>query len=310
METSNMIEVRDLRKTYRIGFWRKAVPALQGVDLHVARGDLFGFIGPNGAGKSTTLKILLGLLRADGGEARLMGQPVGPAVHRTKVGYLPEQPYFYDYLTGREFLLFYGRLSGLKQRELNVRIGEVAERTRVQPAWLERRLRTYSKGMLQRIGMAQALLGRPELLILDEPMSGLDPLGRRDVRLLLQDLHAQGVTICYSTHVLSDVEAVCNRLVMVVGGRVRRQGSVEEVLGGEAAHFRLRFSAPLPGEEREAAERLGVLSRAFDRLDCPPETEPQEILRHCAERRWPVTGMERVRASLEDVLAEEAAKPS
>lgn len=305
-----MIQVRDLRKTYRIGFWRKPVKALKGVDLQVERGDLFGFIGPNGAGKSTTLKILLGLLRADGGEVRLMGEPVGLAAGRAKVGYLPEQPYFYDYLTGREFLEFYGRLSGLKREDLRSRIGEVAERTRVQAAWLERRLRTYSKGMLQRIGLAQALLGRPELLVLDEPMSGLDPIGRRDVRLLLQELHGQGVTICYSTHVLSDVEAVCNRLAMAVGGEIRRQGTVEEVLGGEAVHYRLRFAAPLPQEERAVAERLGGFSPALDRLDCSPALESREILRLCADRGWPVLALERVRPSLEDVLTEEAAKPA
>jgi ABC-2 type transport system ATP-binding protein len=304
-----MIRVQGLWKTYRIGFWRKAVPALRGVDLQVNPGDLFGFIGPNGAGKSTTLKILLGLLRADQGEIELMGCPAGKTEGRAKVGYLPEQPYFYDYLTGGEFLRFYGKLSGLSGAELSSRTGEVAERTRIQTSWLDRRLRTYSKGMLQRIGLAQSLLGRPELLILDEPMSGLDPLGRRDVRLLLQDLHGQGVTICYSTHVLSDVEAVCTRLAMAVGGQIRRQGTVDEVLTQGETHFRLRFERNLNNDERVSAEKLGLVSPLGERLDCSPGWESSEILRTCAEKNWPLTSLEKVRATLEDVLAEEVAKP-
>ncbi len=221
-----MIELEDLRKTYRIGFWRKRVEALRGVTLKVQAGDLYGFIGPNGAGKSTAIKILLGLLSPDAGRATLMGKPAGSPAGRMQVGFLPEQPYFYDYLTGREFLDFYGRLSGITWRELRKRVSEVSDLVSMRPDVLDRKLRTYSKGMLQRIGLAQALISKPKLVILDEPMSGLDPLGRRDVRNILKGLHADGITVFYSSHVLSDVEAICTRLAMVVGGQIRRAGTV------------------------------------------------------------------------------------
>ena len=177
-----MIQVQDLAKTYRIGFWMKKVEALRGVSFEVHPGDLFGFIGPNGAGKSTTIKILLGLLKADAGAATLMDEPAGKPSSRAQVGFLPEQPYFYDYLSGSEFLWFYGQLSGLPWRALRTRVDEVASMVGLKSEAMHRKLRTYSKGMLQRIGLAQSLLAKPKLLVLDEPMSGLDPLGRLAAR--------------------------------------------------------------------------------------------------------------------------------
>ncbi len=300
-----MIQVADLRKTYRIGFWRKSVEALRGVDLEVKEGDLYGFIGPNGAGKSTTIKILLGLLKAGSGRATILGLPAGTPRSRRDVGFLPEQPYFYDYLSGREFLRFYGQLSGLKWSELKVRVKEVSELVSLRPDALDRKLRTYSKGMLQRIGLAQALLSRPKLLILDEPMSGLDPLGRRDVRLLLQNLHSQGITVFYSSHVLGDVEAICTRLAMIVDGQIRRQGTVAQVLEGEAEHFHIVLTREIRADAipKGAGQALDARSVA-----CPDLESQRSLLQWAMAQGIGIESVSRNRHSLEDVLAVEVAK--
>jgi ABC-2 type transport system ATP-binding protein len=298
-----MIEVRDLAKTYRIGFWMKKVEALRGVSFEVRPGDLFGFIGPNGAGKSTTIKILLGLLKADAGSAILMGEPAGKPSSRAQVGFLPEQPYFYDYLTGREFLWFYGQLSGLPWRALKTRVDETAELVGMKPEAMGRKLRTYSKGMLQRIGLAQSLLSKPRLVVLDEPMSGLDPLGRRDVRALLQTLHSQGITVFYSSHVLSDVEAICTRLAMVVDGKIARQGTVDEVLAGEAENYHVVLSA-VPSALPPGA---GTLVEART-VACPDAASQRNLLQWALSQGLTVESIGRNRHSLEDVLAKEVAK--
>jgi ABC-2 type transport system ATP-binding protein len=302
-----MIEVEGLSKIYHIGFWRKPVHALRSVSFRVGEGDLYGFIGPNGAGKSTTIKILLGLLTPGEGRATLMGQPAGVPAGRAQVGFLPEQPYFYDYLTGSEFLGFYGRLASLGGKELRSRIEEVMDLAGLKPEWMGRKLRTYSKGMLQRMGLAQALLGRPRLLILDEPMSGLDPMGRRHVRNLLKRLHGEGVTVFYSSHVLSDVEALCTRLAMVVGGEIRRQGTVAEVLAGEEESWRIRVAADLrpggwPGELGEAADARTV--------HCRTASDRDAFLKWALSQGLGIEETGRVRHSLEDVLAEEVGRPA
>ena len=300
-----MIEVEGLRKIYHIGFWRKPVHALKGVSFKVGQGELYGFIGPNGAGKSTTIKILLGLLMPGEGRATLMGLPAGSPESRAEVGFLPEQPYFYDYLSGWEFLAFYGRLSRLKGPDVGNRIREVVELTGLDDEWLGRKLRTYSKGMLQRIGLAQALLGRPKLVILDEPMSGLDPMGRRQVRQLLQRLHADGVTVFYSSHVLSDVEAICTRLAMVVGGEIRRQGTVDEVLAGEEESYRISLSKDLKADDwpkvpGEKADGRTVVCRSGESRDA--------LVRWAIAQGLGVEEIRRTRHSLEDVLALEVGK--
>lgn len=300
-----MIEVEGLSKIYHIGFWRKPVHALRNVSFKVGEGELYGFIGPNGAGKSTTIKILLGLLAPGGGRATLMGLPAGVPAGRAQVGFLPEQPYFYDYLTGYEFLTFYGRLASLGGPELRSRIEEVMDLAGLKADWMGRKLRTYSKGMLQRMGLAQALLSRPRLVILDEPMSGLDPMGRRHVRNLLKRLHGEGVTVFYSSHVLSDVEAICTRLAMVVGGEIRREGTVEEVLADEAQSWRVRVAADLkpgdwPGELGEAVDARTML--------CKTAADRDALLKWALARGLGVEETSRTRHSLEDVLAEEVGR--
>jgi ABC-2 type transport system ATP-binding protein len=232
----NAIEVRGFRKSYRLGIEHlmKVHQAVRGIDLTVPQGAVYGFVGPNGAGKTTTIKSLVGLLRPSSGTIRVWdGSPGDPAVRR-RVGFMPEQPYFYDHLSGRELLRYFGRLSGLSGAALDEAIERACTLCRIRDSWLARRMRTYSKGMGQRIGLAQAILHRPDLLVLDEPMSGLDPIGRRDVRHILQELHGQGTTVFYSSHVLSDVEELCTHAALIVGGEVRREGELARLLSDEA----------------------------------------------------------------------------
>lgn len=229
----NPIEIRDFSKRYRLGLENlmRSVEAVRNISLTVPEGALYGFIGPNGAGKSTTIKTLMGLLRPSSGTVKLMGLDPRDPDSRKLVGFQPEQPWFYDYLTGLELLQYYGRLSGLSGVALTRRIQASCELCKVEDAWLSRRLRTYSKGMSQRLGLAQAVLHEPRLLILDEPMSGLDPMGRRDVRETMKTLHASGTTIFYSSHVLSDVEEICTHAAMLVRGTIRVEGTLDALLG-------------------------------------------------------------------------------
>ncbi len=298
-----MIEIANLNKTFKIGFWMKSVQALKNVHLNVEPGALYGFVGPNGAGKSTTIKILLGLLRYSDAKVQLMGKPASDYRARLEVGYLPEQSYFYDYLTGYELLNFYGHLHHLSGAELQKRIDEAAELVNAKPDWLKRNLRTYSKGMLQRVGIAQALLSKPKLAILDEPMSGLDPMGRREIRNLLKYLHAQGTTIFYSSHVLSDVEAICTGVAMIVKGEIRRQGSVDDVLGKEEISHQIHFQNPV----NEFPLELG---KVFDTkiIICATDLQKMQTLQWAINNKLDITAVDKIRPTLEDALAEEVAK--
>lgn len=226
----NAIVIEKLTKTYASGWLgRSPFVALSGLSLTVERGEIFGFLGPNGAGKTTTLKILLGLVRATSGTAMLLGKPAGDVETRRKVGFLPESPYFYDYLTAEEFLGFYGQLAGLTRTEIAPRISALLELVGLVDA-RSRQLRKFSKGMLQRIGLAQALIHDPELVILDEPMTGLDPVGRKQVRDLILSLRDRGKTVFFSTHILPDVEMICDRVGVVMKGCLLASGRVEDLL--------------------------------------------------------------------------------
>lgn len=226
------VEVRGLCKTFKGHLSIGRFKALDGVDLAVQPGVIYGFLGPNGAGKTTTLKILNGLLAPDAGEARLLGRPAADPEVRSEVGFLPEAPYFYDYLTGAELLRFFGRLFGLGSARLDERVPRLLDTVGLGGKG-DVQLRKYSKGMLQRIGLAQALLNDPALVILDEPMSGLDPIGRREIRDLILSLRAGGKTVFFSSHILADAEMICDEVAILVRGKVVQQGSLEKLLGEE-----------------------------------------------------------------------------
>jgi ABC-2 type transport system ATP-binding protein len=223
------IEILGLEKTYMVGFWRKRPKrALQPLHLTVEDGEIFGFLGPNGAGKTTTLKMLMGLVFPTAGTARILGKDWSDPEVKAQIGFLPEQPYFYDYLTAHELLEYYGQLSGVPARDRKSRVEEVLQRVGLTDI-KGIQLRKFSKGMLQRAGIAQAILHNPKLVFLDEPMSGLDPLGRRDVRDLIQQLQQEGKTVFFSTHILSDAEALCDRVAIINKGELRGVGAVEEL---------------------------------------------------------------------------------
>ena len=226
---SAAIDVRDLRKTFRTPLRRKKVEALRGVTFSVQRGQIFGFVGPNGAGKTTTIRTLMGLLRPSGGSATILGHAIPSRAARFKLGFLPESPYFYDYLTVGELLDLAGRLFGVPSELRKKRADELIEKVGLGRARVQS-LKKFSKGMLQRAGLAQALMNDPELVVLDEPMSGLDPIGRKEVRDLIVELRDAGKTVFFSSHILTDVEAVADQVAIIARGQLQSQGTPAELI--------------------------------------------------------------------------------
>jgi ABC-2 type transport system ATP-binding protein len=243
--TEPVIRLAGLTKSFRghLGIGRTV--AVSGLDLEIHRGEVFGLLGQNGAGKKTTLKMMLGLLRPSAGEVRLLGGPPSNPASRARVGYLPENPYFYDYLTAGEFLDFYGRLQGMKGESRRRRTGAAMKLVGLEGR--ERTaLRKFSKGMIQRVGLAQAIQHEPEVVILDEPMSGLDPIGRREVRDLILSLKGSGRTVFFSSHILQDAEMVCDRVAIIKEGKLRSVGRLEEMVSEGARWFEVTVRGPLP----------------------------------------------------------------
>jgi ABC-2 type transport system ATP-binding protein len=225
----NAIEIKELTKSYPVGFWKKQLRvALKPFNLTVATGETFGFLGPNGAGKTTTLKLLMGIVFPTSGSATILGKHFRDPDIKKRIGFLPEQPYFYDYLSAPELLDYYARLSGMAAVDRKARIPQLLERVGLGDVG-NKQLRKFSKGMLQRVGIAQAIIHDPEVLFLDEPMSGLDPLGRHEVRELIQSLKDAGKTIFFSTHILSDAEALCDRVAVIHKGELRGLGVMNEL---------------------------------------------------------------------------------
>jgi ABC-2 type transport system ATP-binding protein len=244
---NRVVEVIGITKSYPTGFWRRRVTVLSDLSFTVGRNEIVGFLGPNGAGKTTTIKILNRLAFPDSGTVTVFGEEAGrrPQLRR-RIGFMPEQPYFYEYLTGEEFLGLCGHLNGLSRAEIAGGSKRMLSRVGLDGAG-NLAIRKYSKGMMQRLGLAQALLHDPELVILDEPMSGLDPLGRMEVRTLIRELKAAGKTVFFSSHIISDVEALCDRVVMVHKGRKVAEGAVDELMGSEILCVELIFH-PVPSE--------------------------------------------------------------
>lgn len=272
---SKPVEIEQLSKTFRSKKGQR-VEALKRVSLSVTRGEVFGFLGPNGAGKSTVIKSLLGQIRPDGGEARLFGQPAGTAEARLRVGYLPENPAFYDFLTAREYLDLVGRAFGMPAENIHRESVRVLESMALQEA-AHRPIRGFSKGMVQRLGLAQALLHDPDLFILDEPMSGLDPVGRALVKQLMLDLKGQGKTIFFSSHVIADVEAVCDRVGIIAAGTLQAVHDVEQVLQSGIEGYSVQFGGCSVG----ALSGFIIIDRGFGRFDA---SVPRERFQEFMER--------------------------
>src|SRR3981081_2497866 len=219
------IEIENLTKDYPFGFLHlKKKRSLEGLTMRVEDGEVFGFLGPNGAGKSTTIKLLVGLIFPTAGTAQILGKSISDIAMHQEIGYLPEQPYFYDYLTAAELLDYFARFHNLTAQDRKERVGRMLKKVGLETAH-KIQLGKYSKGMLQRVGLAQAILHDPKVVILDEPMSGLDPVGRREVRDIILELKKDGKTVMFSTHILADAEMLCDRVGVIVGGKLRGVGA-------------------------------------------------------------------------------------
>jgi ABC-2 type transport system ATP-binding protein len=302
------IEIVSLQKIYNAGFWRKrSKQALRPLTLAVEEGEIFGFLGPNGAGKTTTLKILMGLVFPTAGSARILGLELQDPRMKAQIGFLPEQPYFYDHLTAEELLLYYGQLSGVDPKQLSRRVESVLEQVKLSNSG-NVQLRKFSKGMLQRVGIAQAILHDPKVVFLDEPMSGLDPMGRREVRGLIEDLKARGKTVFFSTHILSDAEALCDRVGIIHQGELRGVGAVAKLTAGVHGKVEIVWQgATIPvgirsmgAECRAAGETTRVIV---------PEENQDAVLEALRRERLRLISVVPVRSSLEDYFVAQLGAP-
>src|SRR5450631_887597 len=306
------IEILGLEKTYAVGFWRKKPKrALKPLHLEVEDGEIFGFLGPNGAGKTTTLKLLMGLVFPSAGSARILGMDFNDPRVKAQIGFLPEQPYFYDYLTARELLDYYGQLSGVAAKERSHKVAEMLDRVGLRDS-AGVQLRKFSKGMLQRVGIAQAILHDPKVVFLDEPMSGLDPMGRREVRDLMEQLKKEGKTVFFSTHILSDAEALCDRVAVIHQGELRGVGRVAELTSSVAGKVELIWNgrAVPAGFSALGAKcyQSGETMRAV-----VPEMQQEAALEALRQERLRIVSLTPVRSSLEEYYLQKvnsAAKPA
>ena len=298
-----IIQVMDVVKDFRPGLGIRKKRVLHGISFSVMEGEIFGFVGPNGAGKTTTLKVLMGLIKATSGSASILGHDVRETAYRREIGFLPENAYFYDYLTGRELLDFYARLSGVPASGRSERVATLLDWVGLTYAG-DQRVRSYSKGMAQRVGIAQALVHDPSVIFLDEPMSGLDPIGRKEIRDLIIRLRSEGKTVFMNTHILSDVEMVCDRVAIIVHGKIRYQGRIEEFLSDGSSVSDVVVSGISPElaallQDRYKSDLRGMGDRIEMRLD---EKYVEDILRLVLDGGGKVLAVTPQRMSLESVF--------
>jgi ABC-2 type transport system ATP-binding protein len=301
-----VIEVDSLRKTYRTGFRMTRVEALKGIGFRVEPGEIFGFVGPNGAGKTTTIRTLMGLIRPSSGSARIFGEPVSRRTARLRVGFLPESPYFYDYLTAPELLDLVGRLSGLPARTRQHRSRELLELVGLAGAG-KKVMKKFSKGMLQRAGIAQALMSDPDLVVFDEPMSGLDPVGRKEVRDIIISLRDRGKTVFFSSHILADVEMICDRIAIIVGGTLHHVGPLSHLLNKNLLATEVALALP-EGFDEERGRGLWASCTLLGRverqlwLSAAPGVDVDALLAQARELGVRVVSVTPHRETLEDVF--------
>ena len=301
------IRIDTLTKDYAVGFWRRRpYRALDRLSLEIEPGEVFGFLGPNGAGKTTTLKLLMQLIFPTSGHAEILGRPLGDVPTRRRIGYLPENPSFYDYLTAEELLTYFAELFGYDAAERRRRVGDLLDRLGIGR---ERsfQLRKFSKGMLQRVGIAQALLNDPDVIFLDEPMSGLDPLGRREVRALILSLRDQGRTVFFSSHILSDAEALCSRVAIVAGGRLAAQGKLADLAEFEVRGWELVVANLAPHvleHVRPSTTRIVEIGPGRYTLELSLAKPPDRILSELVASGASVVSLNPVRLTLEDFFVQ------
>jgi len=299
---SDAIRIRDLRKNFRLGFIPKTRPVLKGITFSVREGEIFGYLGPNGAGKTTTIKCLLGLIRPDAGTVDIFGRSSLSPRSRETLGFLPENPYFYDYLTAREFLAFTADLFGLARRDKAERIARLLKLVGLERA-ADLPLRKYSRGMLQRAGLAQALINDPKLVILDEPLGGMDPLGRKEIRDIIVRFKDEGKTVFFTSHILQDIEMICDRVAIIVGGRIVREGALRDLVSEKVLFTEVTVSgiaAEVFGDLGESLSVQGdrILLKVFG------EAKVDEVLDLVRDRRGRLVSLSPRTETLEDIFVE------
>jgi ABC-2 type transport system ATP-binding protein len=305
------IATEDLTKDYAVGFWRpRPYRALDRLTIEVRTGEVFGFLGPNGAGKTTTLKLLMQLVFPTSGRAEILGRPVGDVAVRRRIGYLAENPYFYDYLTAEELLRYFASLFGFSSADGRARAARLLDEVGIGA---ERRLqlRKFSKGMLQRVGIAQALINEPDVVFLDEPMSGLDPLGRREVRALILRLRDEGRTIFFSSHILADAEALCSRVAIVAGGRLTAAGLLGDMLAFDVRGWELVVSQVSPAlleRVRSEVRRATQIAEGRYALEIPPDMAPERVLANLTAAGAQLVSLNPMRETLEDLFVRQVEK--
>ena len=307
------LTTHELTKDYAVGFWRKRpYRALDRLTLDVDAGEVFGFLGPNGAGKTTTLKLLMQLVFPTSGSGELLGRPLGDLAARRRIGYLPENPYFYDHLTAEELLEYFASLFGYGAAERRQRASRLLDEVGIGA---ERRLqlRKFSKGMLQRVGIAQALINDPEVVFFDEPMSGLDPLGRREIRQLILRLRERGCTVFFSSHVLADAEALCSRVAIVARGKLVASGALSEILAFQVHGWELVVSHLTPAA-LECVQKSGRVEKAVPlgegrfALDMPLAVAPEQVLAELTAAGAQLVSLTPLRETLEDFFVRQVAE--
>jgi len=307
-----IVEIENLTKDYEVGFWRKRkVRALDGLSLAVEPGEIFGFLGANGAGKTTTLKLLMRLIFPTAGSARILGTDISDVAMHQRIGYLPENPYFYDYLTAREFLEYCAELFGYPGSERKKRSEDLLRRVHLDEKSWNTQLRKFSKGMLQRVGLAQAVINDPEVVFLDEPMSGLDPIGRREVRDLIAALRQEGKTVFMCSHILSDIEVLCDRVAILKRGKLAHVGNLDELRrrAGDrdsveviaTATDAATFKSHLPDSERVV---LAVTASGL-RIEVPDESEVDSVIAALRKAGGKLVSIQPVRQSLEELFLDD-----
>lgn len=300
-----VVEIDNLTKDYEVGFWRKRkVRALDGLSLKVEPHQIFGFLGANGAGKTTTLKLLMRLMFPTAGRASILGQDINDLSMHQRIGYLPENPYFYDYLTPREFLDYCGQLFDLDSATRKRRAEDLLTRVHLDQKSWDRQLRKLSKGMLQRVGLAQALINDPEIVFLDEPMSGLDPVGRREVRDLIASLRTEGKTVFMCSHILSDIEVLCDNVAILKKGRLAHAGSLDELRAQESNLIEIVASGANEAVLRENLDRNAqvLIDASGIRIHVQHEKEIDDVIAAVRKANGKLVSVQPVRQSLEELF--------